>query len=92
MKVEVPEYHLIQRKRKKGVVLYAGIPRNDGTGCYAQMIKLKTAPADLNKKRDKEWRDREANVEVLELVKAGKIGHSSGLAAYLLTFWDYEKS
>lgn len=92
MKVELPEYHLIQRKRKKGVVLYAGIPRNDGTNRYAQMIQLQTEPADLSKKRDRERRDREAHVEILELVKAGKIGHSSGLAAYLDSFWDYENS
>lgn len=86
------DYHLIQRKRKKSVVLYAGIPRGDGTGRYSQMIKLRTEPANLSKKRDKERRNREAHTEIMELVKAGQIGHSSGLAAYLLTFWNYEKS
>ncbi len=89
--VAIPEYHLIQRKRKRGTVLYAGFPV-PGTRKYSQMVPLETDPADLKKKRDVERRNRDAHAEILRLIEQGKIGDSSKLAAYLLNFWDYETS
>ena len=88
----LPDYHLIQRKRKSGkVVLYAGLLIPDGTGRYSQMIQLKTEPAAKGS-RDKLRRDREAHAELLELAADGKIGVSSNLAEYLDSFWDYDRS
>lgn len=92
MRSMLPEYHLIQRKRKNGsVVLYAGILRADGSGRYTKMIQLSTAPA-VKGSREKARRDREAHAELLELHAKGLIGTSSGLSEYLTSFWDYERS
>lgn len=89
----VPEYQLVQRKRKNGrTVLYVVVPRNDGHPRHKRMVQLVTAPADLSKTRDKARRDREAHAEVIELQRAGKLSHSADLAEYLDTFWDFEQS
>jgi len=91
--MSLPDYHLIQRKRKRGTVLYAGIIADavSGRKSYAKMIPLQTAPAG-DGKRDRERRDREAYAELLELHAAGKLSDSSKLADYLIEFWTYETS
>ena len=93
----LPDYHLVQRKRSNGrVVLYAAVLKSERSAKTHrpkyQMLQLQTAACDLAKSREKTRRDKEAHAELLELYAAGKIGVSSDLDNYLLTFWDYEKS
>ena len=89
--VKIPDYHLIQRKRKSGTVLYAGILEPDGSGRYSKMIKLETEPSGKGK-TDTDRRNKQAYAELLELSEQGKLGMSTDLARYLDTFWDYERS
>lgn len=89
--MSLPDYHLIQRKRKRGAVLYAGIVDPRPNHKYSKMIQLQTAPAG-DGKRDRERRDREAYAELLELQAQGKLTDSSKLADYLTEFWTYDTS
>lgn len=89
---DLPKYHLIQRKRRKEVALYAGIPKTTpGPGRYEKMIRLKTAAATKGP-QDFRRRDREAEVELRELHAAGKLVPSSRLADYLKDFWTFDTS
>lgn len=88
---DLPTYHLIQRKRKRGAVLYAGIVSDTPGEKYSKMVKLQTSPA-TGGPRDLRRRDREAETELRELHAAGKLVPSSRLADYLIDFWTFETS